>query len=227
MKLMDLKRISKILLVALLLAGTAGMTGCKKKKELAAAEAAAAAELQAQIDQAKSMLLAILEDNTLDNVDANYATLDEVKAMNLSDPEVLKLVIDVQEKLADDKAALALLVEERLAAERAAAALEAENMKIENDKILINKSFLALSVEKVLDKANNIINNTLPMFSSPDAVVLIIVSEENGKKDYDRPTNIKDYLDYLKDRKSYTSTVEIIRYDDFGKISELELRKNF
>ena len=227
MKLMDLKRISKILLVALLLAGTAGMTGCKKKKELAAAEAAAAAELQAQIDQAKSMLLAILEDNTLDNVDANYATLDEVKAMNLSDPEVLKLVIDVQEKLADDKAALALLVEERLAAERAAAALEAENMKIENDKILINKSFLALSVEKDLDKANNIINNTLPMFSSPDAVVLIIVSEENGKKDYDRPTNIKDYLDYLKDRKSYTSTVEIIRYDDFGKISELELRKNF
>jgi len=224
---MDLKRISKILLVALLLAGTAGMTGCKKKKELAAAEAAAAAELQAQIDQAKSMLLAILEDNTLDNVDANYATLDEVKAMNLSDPEVLKLVIDVQEKLADDKAALALLVEERLAAERAAAALEAENMKIENDKILINKSFLALSVEKDLDKANNIINNTLPMFSSPDAVVLIIVSEENGKKDYDRPTNIKDYLDYLKDRKSYTSTVEIIRYDDFGKISELELRKNF
>ena len=44
-------------------------------------------------------------------------------------------------------------------------------------------------------------------------------------KDYDRPTTIEKYLNYLKDRKAYKAEVENIVYDDYGKIKELELRK--
>ena len=56
------------------------------------------------------------------------------------------------------------------------------------------------------------------MFKSTEVPVLVIISEENGKKDYDKPTTIEKYLNYLKDRKAYKAEVENIVYDDSGKI---------
>ena len=222
-----LKRMSRIFLIALVLASVAGTTGCKKKKELAAAEAAKAAQLAADIAKAKEILQSILDDNTLDHVDENYQKLDEVKAMNLEDPEVLNMIITVQEKLAKDKEALARkLEEERLAAEAERLRLEAEKRKKENYDLL-NKQFAALAGEQDFDKANTIINNVLPMFASKDVPVLIIIAEENGMKDYDRTTTIEKYLNYLKDRKAYKATVDNIVYDENGKIKELELRKTY
>ena len=102
---------------------------------------------------------------------------------------------------------------------------EAARMKIENDKRILNQNFEALVGQKDYTKANNIINNTLPMFAGNDVPVLVIIAEENGVKDYDKPTNIKDYMNYLKDRKAYKAEVETVKYDQNGKISELELRK--
>jgi hypothetical protein len=214
MNLTVLKRFSKVLLIAILMAGTAGMTGCKKKKELAAAEAAAATQLAEDIAKATEMLEGILSDNTLDHVEENEATLEMVKSMNLQDPGVLNLIIKAQEKLESDRAALevALLEEERRKAEAS------------TDNIL-NKQFAALTGEQDYDKSNNIISNILPMFASPEVPVLVIISEENGMKDYDKPTTIEKYLNYLKDRKAYKAEVENIVYDENGKINELELRK--
>lgn len=214
MNLTVLKRFSKILLIAILMAGTAGMTGCKKKKELAAAEAAAAAQLAEDIAKATEMLEGILSDNTLDHVDENEATLEMVKSMNLQDPGVLNLIVKVEEKLESDRAALEV------------ARLEAEQKKAQasTDNIL-NKQFAALTGEQDYEKSNNIINNILPMFASPEVPVLVIISEENGMKDYDKPTTIEKYLNYLKDRKAYKAEVENIVYEDSGKIKELELRK--
>ena len=221
MNLTVLKRFSKILLIAILMTSTAGMTGCKKKKELAAAEAAAAAQLADDITKATKMLEGILNDNTLDNIEKNEATLEMVKSMNLQDPGVLNLIIKAQEKLESDRVARAEILEaERLAEERRLAELETANTNN-----LLNRQFAALTGEQDYEKANNIINNILPMFASKEVPVLIIISEENGMKDYDKPTTIDKYLNYLKDRKAYKAEVENIIYDESGKIKDLELRK--
>lgn len=221
MNLVVLKRLSRVMLIALMFVGATGITGCKKKKELAAAEAAAAAQLAEDIANAKQMLEGILSDNTLDNIEKNEATLAAVKSMNLQDSEVSDLIIQAQAKIDADKLALAELMEaQRLEEERKKA-----EMELANNYNLLNKQFVALTGEQDFEKSNNIINNILPMFESPDVPVLVIISEENGMKDYDRPTTIEKYLNYLKDRKAYKAEVENIVYNESGKISELELRK--
>lgn len=219
------KKITQALIIGTLVFGSATFTGCKKKKELAAAQAAEEARLAEQIKEATALLESIIADETLDNIDANFDKLDKVKAMNLEDPGVLGLTIKAQEKLAADKEAYAVLMEkQRLEAEKLRAE-EAARMKIENDIRILNQHFEALIGEKDYDKSNTIITNTLPMFVNDDVPVLVIISEENGEKDYDKPTTIRKYMDYLKDRKAYKAVVENVVYDDYGKIKELELRK--
>lgn len=219
------RRITQALIIGSLIFGTAAMTGCKKKKELAAAQAAEAQRLADQIQEATKILNGILADKTLDNVDANYKKLNQVKEMNLEDPGVLNLIIQVQEKLAADKAAYeAMMLEIKQEAE-ALRLEEAARMKVENDKKMLNQHFAALTGQKDYDKANTIISNTLPMFANKEVPVLIIIAEEGDVVDYDKPTNINDYLNYLKDRKAYKAEVDTITYDANGKISELVLRK--
>lgn len=73
--------------------------------------------------------------------------------------------------------------------------------------------------------ANQSIQETLAMFSNQETPVLIVIHEENGIKDYDEPTTIKNYLDYLKDTKKNLNFISDIRLDGNGKVSELELRR--
>ena len=73
--------------------------------------------------------------------------------------------------------------------------------------------------------ANQSIQETLSMFSNQETPVLIVIHEENGIKDYDEPTTIKKYLDYLKDTKKNLNYISDIRMDASGKLSELELRR--
>ncbi len=73
--------------------------------------------------------------------------------------------------------------------------------------------------------ANQTIQETLAMFSNQETPVLIVIHEENGIKDYDEPTTIKKYLDYLKDTKKNLNYISDIRMDANGKVSELELRR--
>jgi len=73
--------------------------------------------------------------------------------------------------------------------------------------------------------ANQSIQETLSMFSNQETPVLIVIHEENGIKDYDEPTTIKKYLDYLKDTKKNLNYISDIRMDAGGKVSELELRR--
>lgn len=219
------RKITQALIIGTLIFGTAAMTGCKKKKELAAAQAAEAQRLADQIQEATKILNGILADNTLDNVDANYQKLQKVKDMNLEDPGVLNLIIEVQDKLAADKKAYDELMEKKKAEAEALRIAEAAKMKIENDKKLLNQHFEALTGQKDYTKANTIIGNTLPMFSNDDVPVLIIIAQDGDVTDYDKPTTIKEYLNYLKDRKAYKAEVDALTYDANGKISELILRK--
>ena len=73
--------------------------------------------------------------------------------------------------------------------------------------------------------ANQTITQTLQMFSSPDAPVLIIIYESGAEVEYDEPTTISNYLNYLKDTKNEPAIVAEMGTDNAGKIKELVLRK--
>jgi hypothetical protein len=76
-----------------------------------------------------------------------------------------------------------------------------------------------------VDAANRTINEAKGMFSNPNTPVLIVIHEERGVKDYDEPTTIDKYLNYLKDTKKNLNFISDIKLDGSGKVSELELRR--
>ena len=90
----------------------------------------------------------------------------------------------------------------------------------------LGQYFSAIATSTNLNSANTTINEALTMFASPQTPVLIVISESGGQKDYDRPTTIVDYLNYLKDQKKSINKVEKLQFDAAGKITEVELRKN-
>ncbi|WP_296619830.1 nucleoid-structuring protein H-NS [Marivirga sp.] len=73
-------------------------------------------------------------------------------------------------------------------------------------------------------KANSNINEAKSMFASPNVPVLIIINEStDGTKDYDEPTNILDYMNYLKDQGKNLNDIYKVKTNDRGRITELEL----
>ena len=85
--------------------------------------------------------------------------------------------------------------------------------------------FRAIAGASSVTSANNSIQEALRMFSASSAPVLIIIYSANGQNDYDEPTTIANYLNYLKDTKNAAVMVEEMVLDDNGKIKELVLRK--
>jgi hypothetical protein len=85
--------------------------------------------------------------------------------------------------------------------------------------------FSAIANSGNVNSANSSINEALALFASPDTPVLIVISEEGGQKDYDRPTTIRDYLNYLKDQKKSANKIGDLKFDGSGKITEVELVK--
>jgi hypothetical protein len=92
--------------------------------------------------------------------------------------------------------------------------------------VKLGQYFDAIANSGSITSANSSISEALTMFASPDTPVLIVISEQNGQKDYDRPTTIIAYLNYLKDQKKSANKVEKLQFDNSGKITEVELRKN-
>jgi hypothetical protein len=100
-----------------------------------------------------------------------------------------------------------------------------KEMKETGPKFRLNEYFEAIAGSSTVASANASINEALSMFSSSETPVLIVISEEAGKKDYDRPTTIKAYLNYLKDQRKNINNIENVKVDASGKITEVELRK--
>jgi hypothetical protein len=92
-------------------------------------------------------------------------------------------------------------------------------------KTKLNQYFSSISNSGSTASANSSINEALTLFASPETPVLIVISEYDGKKDYDRPTTIRDYLNYLKDQKKNNNIISDLKMDSSGKITELELKK--
>ncbi len=207
---------SVIMLMVISLAG--GMGACKSKKKLAKEKEAA--EYAAKLSTAKSTLMDILNDNTAMSLDEKEAAVRSIREMNLNDPEVDELLSQAEEKLAAERAAWNKKAMEDKQKETGG------NTAKEKSAATISDYFSSITSATSVSQANMLIADALKLFSSPEAPVLIIISKEGNTVDYDRPTTIKNYLNYLKDTRNNINTVEKIIYDGNGKIKELELLKN-
>ena len=210
-------KITTILLVLLATFITlGGTTSCKSKKRLA--KEAAEAEYKARVAEAVRDLTAILDDETTWTLEEKEHRVQTIKDWNLQNAEVDDLLFQVEKKLARERAqAEQKALEELRAAEEAAKAKEPKNM--------LEKNFAGIANASSVTQANRIINETLQMFSSNSVPVLIIISQAGGFNDYDRPTTIENYLNYVKDQKVNRNQVYNLKFNDDGKITEVELIK--
>jgi TolA-binding protein len=210
-------RIVMIFLVATIALG--GTTSCKSKKKLAAEKEAAA--FAARVEKAKKDLNAIINGTTDWSLDKQRARVEEIKGYNINDDEIDRLIglaekeIEFQQAEQDRKAE-----EERLRQEE-----EARRKAAQSKYESIDNEFRAIAQSSTIDAANQQISLSLDQFASPDVPVLIIISQTGNLKDYDRPTTAEKFLNYLKDVKGYKFTVESVKYDNTGKITEIELLK--
>ena len=205
-----------ILLVALITLG--GNTSCKSKKRVA--REAAEAEYNARVAEAVRDLNAILNDQTTWTLEEKENRVQTIKDWNLQNAEVDALLLQVERKLARERAQAAQNAEaERLAAEAAARANEPKN--------LLTNAFNGIVNATSVTQANRLISETLQMFASNDVPVLIIISQAGGPDniDYDRPTTIENYLNYLKDQHVNRNDVYELKFNEAGKITEVELLK--
>jgi regulator of protease activity HflC (stomatin/prohibitin superfamily) len=91
--------------------------------------------------------------------------------------------------------------------------------------VRLEEYFAQIANSPTSASANGSIQEALSMFASEDTPVLIVISEEGGVKDYDRPTTIRAYLNYLKDVKKNTNRIGKLHFDSSNKIVEVELIK--
>lgn len=146
-----------------------------------------------------------------------FSCKSKKKAAEASDAAAEKARIEQearQRELAEEERRRA--EEERLAQERAERNAPATKLAT---------YFSAIANSTSVTSANQTINEALALFSSPEAPVLIVISESNGQKDYDRPTTIREYLNYLKDQRKNVNRISDVQVDDAGRITELELVK--
>ena len=200
-----------ILLAAFITLG--GTTSCKSKKKLA--KEAAEAEYKSKVEEATRDLNAILDDETLWTLEEKEARVQTIKDWNLQNAEVDDLIFQAEKKLARERAQKE--EEARRAAEEREQAAAAD--------VVLGRNFNSIANAGSVSQANRVINETLDMFESPNVPVLIIIKQNAGFNDYDRPTTIENYLNYIKDQKKATEKISDIKYNNNGKINELELIK--
>lgn len=173
------------------------------KKKLAADTEAKAKK----VDMARATLYDLLLNKDNKSADELERELNAIKKMNLGDAEIDELIARLEKKIADMRAG-------------GGASLPMKDQ--------LEKSFadiVAASQAGNLTQADNTIAKTLKYFSSDDAPVLIIISREGSIVDYDKPTTIVRYLNFLKDTKYNRNNVDAILTDTNGKIKGLDLIK--
>lgn len=209
-----LTTIMLVLLAAFITIG--GTTSCKSKKKLA--KEAAEAEYKAKVSEAIKDLTAILNDEVVWTLEEKENRVQTIKDWNLQNAEVDDLLFQVEKKLARERAQA-----EQRAREEAEAARAAEEAR--QPKNVLERNFASICSASSVTQANRIINETLNLFESNTVPVLIIITQAGGFNDYDRPTTIENYLNYLKDQKVNRNKVYNLKTNDNGKITEVELIK--
>jgi len=161
-----------------------------------------------KIDMARAALYDLLLNKDNKSADELEKELSEIKAQKLNDSEINDLIFRVQKKIDDMRATGG----------------GSQSLKTQLENAFNTIANAAKSGN--LTQADNTIQKTLPLFSSEDATVLIIISREGSMVDYDKPTTIRRYLNLLKDTKANRNSIDAIMTDSGGKIKELDLIKN-
>ena len=201
------------LLTLILLGSLAlGAGGCKAKKE---ARAAAAAKAET-IAKARADLLSVINDQGSMTLEEKEEVVARIKDMNLQDAEIQNLI---------DRAE-ASIAEERSAGRANTATTDSSSGSGEVNASSINNTLRDIARASGSD-ANFKIQEAMSMFASPDTPVLIVISQDGDQVDYDEPTTIKKYLEYLKDTRNEPAAVKNLEFDANGKIKEVELSKNY
>jgi len=159
-------------------------------------------------DVARAALYDLLLNKDNKSADELERDLNKIKSQNLDDGEIQELIERLENKIKDMRtygAAGSLPVKTQL---------ENAFMSIANAASAGN-----------LTQAEATISKTLQLFSSGDAPVLIIISREGSIVDYDKPTTISRYLNFIKDTKASKNAIDAIMTDANGKIKGLDLIK--
>ena len=204
------------LLLMVILLGGISFTSCKKQP--VATGPTAEEQMNAK---SKADLQALLNYETL-SLEEKERRLQAIKNLNIQDAEVQSLIAQVEAQIAKAKAEQLRMEEEE---KRRQAELERQRQLESQPAYRLNNFFNGIATASSADAANSQIQQALGLFSSPSAPVLIIIAKSGGMTDYDEPTTINKYLNYLKDQKKKADTIENIVFDDAGKIKELELTK--
>ena len=205
-------RLQLIFYLLLALTVTTGTYSCKSKKKLAQEQAEA--EYNRKVARAKADLESIINRTSGWTLDEQDAKIDYIKGLEINDQEVEDLII-AAERTVREQRALAEETEEK-AEEKVDKALSSEARNL-------NDYFDQIAGSGSTAQSKSLINEALGLFASPDTPVLIVIAKNGDQKDYDRPTTIQKYLNYLRDQKKSLNRVENVVLDNSGKIKELEL----
>ncbi len=133
--------------------------------------------------------------------------MNKIKAENLGDDEINELLGRLEKKIADMRT------------------MASGEMSLKTKLESSFQSIADAARSGNTSTANSLIDGALNYFSAPDIPVLIIISREGSIVDYDKPTTINNYLNFLKDQKENRNAVDSYKMDTAGKIKELDLIK--
>ncbi|MEI7896013.1 MAG: hypothetical protein WCJ26_03175 [bacterium] len=175
----------------------------QKLKSLLAKETQEKAQ---KVDVARAALYDLLLNKDNKSADELEKELNAIKRQKLNDQEIDELISRLEKKIQDMRSGGASLP---------------VKTQLENAFTTIANAAKTGN----LSQADNTITKTLQLFSSDDAPVLIIISREGSTVDYDKPTTIRRYLNFLKDTKASKNDIDAIMTDANGKIKGLDLIK--
>ncbi len=180
------------------------VSSCKSKKPAVSIDDEEVVEdVNTKLIEAKASLQKIF-DNPDMSIEEKENILNDVKAMNIDDDELNSMIAKAENLITKEKE---------------------EIKRKSTPEYKLEDYFAKIANAGSEDEANTYIDQALNMFSSNTANVLIIIAEDAHVKDYDKPTNITKYLNYLKDTKNNTNKIDEIKWDANKKIKTLILRK--
>ncbi|MCF8367735.1 MAG: hypothetical protein K9G76_01740 [Bacteroidales bacterium] len=207
-----LPRIFLVLMIGMIAFGN---TSCKSKKKLA--QEAAALEYADKVEKAIAELTAILNDDGTMPIVEMERRLNNIKSQNLNDSRVNDLIAQVEAKIAAEK--------EKMEMEAKLKEQQKQQAEEQPKYSYIEEYFSQIATAQSAGEANARISDAKKLFVSDDVPVLIIISKTIDGVDYDKPTTIDKYLNYLKDTKKNPNKVESVKQDSYGQITVIELIK--
>ncbi|TAD98776.1 MAG: hypothetical protein EAZ97_10450 [Bacteroidetes bacterium] len=224
-----ISKLNSLLLMALIAFFSFGSVSCGPSAKVLAEqqrladEKKKAEELAKKTAKAKADLVALLNDNTK-TAEEKQRILDQIKGLGVDNAEISDLIRKNEEKISEQKIA----EEKKRAEDDARKKAEDEKRNIEVKTGSASEYFEMIANAPDVNTANQKIEEALKLFDSPDAPIFLIVSKVGKNKadwDYDKPIKVKEFLNYLKDKKNYDKKVDSFEVDKNNKIKSLDLIK--